>query len=297
MTTVCVSLVTYNSGSVIGDCLRSIPPDVPVYVADNGSTDQTLDVVRQVRPDAHIKKLRNIGFGRAHNVNIRNSDSDFVLVLNPDTILLPDCLAVLLDTAHGHPDAGLVGALHQQPDGALNACFKNDRDYYPQLIRCAAAKSSSRAIVPDGPLCVEQITGALMLIRRQALQAVTGFSERLFMYFEDDDLCARIRKAGYAVIVAPQARVIHLEGKSSATSGASHKVACIKGYHFERSRKVVHVLYHGRNAAYYQLILSGVVRCLRRAVRYRLKNDPGRAVYYMAGIKGLLSPLPARLSQ
>ncbi|HEY1096838.1 MAG TPA: glycosyltransferase family 2 protein [Alphaproteobacteria bacterium] len=289
MPSLAVSLVTFNSAGVIAACLRSIPMDVPVYVVDNGSNDNTLDMIRQERPDAVITvPHRNMGFGRAHNLNARKITADYILVLNPDTVLQSACLVYLLDAAQA-PDAGMVGALHQNDEGDVQSCFHNDLDYYPQLApykRKYCRKAVAATIVPDGPVCVEQITGALMLIRRDVYALVKGFNPKLFMYFEDDDICARIRKAGYNIILAPQARVIHYEGKSS---GSSDRVQCIKGYHFERSRKIVHAAYHGRGVSYYGLIGTGLLRCLRRAVKYRLKGKRSRAVYYMAGCKGLLS--------
>lgn len=290
---VCVSIVTYNSAGVIADCLRSIPQDAEIYIADNGSRDQTIDIARSVRPDAFIKRLRrNVGFGRAHNINFRRSQAPFILILNPDTILLPGCLDHLLQAAQRYPDSGLIGAIHQQADGRLNACFKNDIDFYPQLVRRTTKARLSSALVPDGDICVEQVTGALMLLKRSVLQAVNGFSPQIFMYFEDDDLCARIRKAGYSIILTPDARVIHLEGRSSRAH--SFRIDRIKGYHFERSRKIVHAMYHGHNKDSYTLVTSGLWRCLRRAIRYGLKNDMGRSVYYLSGMAGLLSPLPKR---
>ena len=291
MTSVAVSIVSFNSARVIADCLRSIPLNVTVYIVDNGSTDDTLAIVAQTRPDAHIIKPRkNLGFGRAHNAVFRRTDTDFVLVLNPDTILQKGCLDQLFLSAERYPDSGLMGALHVQNDGRINECFKNDLDCAVHLARGLYNRKAAGCAKPGNDICVEQVTGALMLIRRSALQATKGFQRHLFMYFEDDDLCARIRLAGFSIILCPSARVVHLEGKS--THSRSYRVDCIKGYHFERSRKIVHTLYHGKNLGFYKLIIAGLWRCLRRATRYRFKNDIGRTVFYLAGMAGLLSPLP-----
>ena len=292
MARIAVSLVTYNSAAVIVDCLRSLPDHVDIYIQDNNSSDTTLDSVRRERPQAHIRHLRhNIGFGRAHNKTFRETDHDFVLVLNPDTILLPGCLDHLIETAKIYPQAGVIGALHQQHDGAVNACFRNDLDYYPQIIgepSLYKAKAAGKA-TPEAPVCVEQMTGALMLFRRSALDKIKGFDRRLFMYFEDDDICARLRLNGFNVILCPMARVVHFEGKSA---GGSSRVACIKGYQFERSRKIIYAIYHGRDGGFLKLVLGGTLRCLRRVLRYTLKNDRNRTLYYLAGIAGLWSGLP-----
>ncbi len=286
MPTCIVSIVTFNSGRVIADCLQSIPSDIPVVIVDNGSTDDTLAVVRQTRPTAMvIKTRRNLGFGRAHNLAIHRTDSDFILVLNPDTVLLPNCIAALLQAANRYPDSGLIGAMHQQPDGTFNSCFRNDMHCHLQLARVKATSIAGNQ-PPMGDLCVEQVSGALMLLRRSAIRKTGGFNKNIFMYFEDDDLCARLRLAGFSLVITPLARVIHYEGQSA---GSSLRVNCIKGYHFERSRKLVYALYHGRGFGFRMMLLSHIVRNLRRTIRYRLKNDKGRAVYHLAGIKGLLS--------
>jgi N-acetylglucosaminyl-diphospho-decaprenol L-rhamnosyltransferase len=303
VTSVAVSIVTFNSARVIADCLHSIPSDVPVYIVDNGSSDNTLHIVTQTRPTAIIiKPHKNLGFGRAHNIVFRRTQTDFVLVLNPDTILQSGCFAQLMDAAQTYPEAGIIGALHVQDDGRVNACFRNDLDYAPHLARARSHYRAKAAgsTCPTGDICVEQITGALMLIRRAALRSVKGFNRHLFMYFEDDDLCARVRLAGYSVVLCPAARVVHLEGQSTQAETAqdvrrSFRVDCIKGYHFERSRKIVQASYQGWRLQSYSLVVTHLWKNLRRAVRYRFKNDIGRTIYYLAGMAGLLSPLPRRL--
>jgi N-acetylglucosaminyl-diphospho-decaprenol L-rhamnosyltransferase len=290
MSSVAVSIVTYNSAAVIADCLRSLPRDVTVYVTDNNSTDNTVDIVQHECPDAIITASpENMGFGCAHNNNIAQTSADYILVLNPDTVLYPDCLQQLLDAAKHYPDAGMIGALHEKANGQYSACFRNDFNYYPHLARSRKnynPKADGSVILPDAAVCVEQITGALMLITRAALKAVNGFNSRLFMYFEDDDLCTRVRQAGYTIVLAPQARVVHYEGLSS---GVSYRVQRIKGYHFERSRKIVHADYYGRGGSYYALIATGFIRCLSRALKCTLKGEMPRAVYYLAGCGGLLA--------
>ena len=292
---VAISIVTFNSARVIGACIRALPPHVPLYVMDNGSRDDTVNVIRALRPDAVVKTARrNLGFGRAHNRTMRairrdHPDVDFILVLNPDTILQPGCFDQVLHTAQTYPAAGIIGALHIQDDGTINPCFRNDFDFYPQLARPGTpfhARGAAARITPQDVVCVEQITGALMLLRTAALDRITGFDKRLFMYFEDDDLCARARLAGYNILLCPQARVVHLEGKSS---GTSYRTQWIKGYHFERSRKYMHRFYHGRGWSYYIIVMQGVGRCLRRAVKAALKGRMTQAVYYLAGCAALLS--------
>lgn len=293
MNRVVVSIVTYNSAKVIAGCLQSLPSDVDIVIQDNGSRDNTLDIVRRERPDAVIHALRrNLGFGRAHNRTIHATNHEFVLILNPDTVMLPGCIDHLLKSADTHPDAGMIGAVHQQEDGTPNPCYRNDFDYYPQLARDKnnyQAKGAGCALACR-EICAEQITGALMLLRRSVLHVIKGFNPSIFMYFEDDDLCARMRKAGYSVIVEPAARVVHFEGKSA---GGSRRVACIKGYQFERSRKIVYAHYHGCTGLN-GLIAENAWRCIRRMIKAVLCGNVYKIYYYAAGLRGVFSRVPRR---
>jgi GT2 family glycosyltransferase len=284
-----ISLVTYNSAAVIADCLRSIPTDVPVMVLDNASTDNTIDIVHQARPSAQIiAPGKNLGFGNAHNFNLQNMDTEFGLVLNPDTILLPRCLDELIATADSDKQAGMIGAQHVHPDGTPYSCFGNDTLYHPQITTIPEKKALS--VTADDVICVETIVGALMLIRRSAFPNNIYFDPNIFMYFEDIDICAQTRMRGQTVLLNPRARVIHLQDKSSPPT---LQIARLKGFASQFGKLYVYKKYHPHLVEFLPYAAWSLKKILSRLLKAALRGDGYELHRYAAGLlgwgKGLVS--------
>lgn len=169
--------VTYNSQAVIAECLRHLPAQVTCYVIDNASVDRTVDVALAERPGTAVYKLQhNVGYGRANNFALRRTDTEFVLLLNPDGFMSPANLAALLRVAIANPQYGLLA---------------------PELTKT----DTERALSPPAPTPVVQQdlerAGAIVLLRMDAGTEIGFFDEDFFLYGEDNDLCARIRQAGW----------------------------------------------------------------------------------------------------
>jgi len=235
-----VIVVNYNAGGFLEQCLGSIRrvaggamPEV--LVVDNASSDGSLDAVAGFPEVRLIRNERNLGFARAANQGIEASTRRYLLLLNPDTVVGPGTLEILVAFADAHRDAAVVGPRLLNPDGSLQPSAYR----FPTLFQAAGAVFALKRIVPVRLLrarlggwlgryfgqldpharvrVVDYVTGACMLIRREVVTQIGGFDPRFFLYFEDKDFCWRVRRAGWGVYFTPAVEVVHHLGQSSRT--------------------------------------------------------------------------------
>lgn len=208
---VTISIVTYNSEQVIADCLRSIPKDVPIIVVDNASSDNTCPIISAEFPQVALIKLsENKGFGTAHNVALNTINTPYLFLLNPDAVLQKDCLIQLSHAAEQFSEAAILAPALLNESGTPQLSYNTP--FYKRL-------GAGNSIIAEAPLCAAFISGAAMLMPINVMQALGGFDERIFLFYEDDDLCLRARKAGYSCVYVPAAKVMHIAGRSSAVAG------------------------------------------------------------------------------
>lgn len=234
---VSVITVTYNSEAVIGKCLNSIPKDVAkVVVVDNASCDDTCTAAQNARADVEVICCeKNLGFGRANNLALREVKTEFALLLNPDTVIKGDAVERLLQAAQRHPDAAIVAPLLYNEDGSLQDSFK-------ESVFIREKQKKVPCVEPEEDVFPGYISGAVMLLRMKCFEELGFFDEQIFLFYEDDDLCLRASAAGYELVVTPKAKVMHLKGQSSP---ASRKVIYIKNWHMMWSRLYLEKKYHG----------------------------------------------------
>ena len=195
--------------------------DSELIVVDNGSSDGTADAVSQALPAARVlRSTRNLGYAGAANLGAREASGDILLFLNSDAELTGESVKALKGTFTAHPRAGAVGAFLLDPDGTP----QRSADGIPALASELLGKSLFRWLRPDlfpsvpagfSPVPVPTLVGACQAVSRQAFEAVEGFDERFFFFMEETDLCVRLRRKGWSVMVVPSARVIHGQGKTA----------------------------------------------------------------------------------
>jgi len=233
-------LVNYNAGDELRTALASIAAEMTGrawegYVVDNASMDGSGAIAREFLPEVTLIANRaNVGFGRAVNQAIARARAPLVLLMNPDCRLEPGAMAALQDEFVRHPQSAIVGPRILNPDGSVQGSARGDPDMLTGLFGRSAALRRwlpwlpvSRRNVVDatGPagspaVVVDWLSGACVLARREALAAVGGFDERYFLYWEDADLCRRLRARGAQVRYAPAATAVHRVGHSSKTARA-----------------------------------------------------------------------------
>lgn len=226
-----VSIVSYNTRDLLRACLHSLQMrqdagevTMEIIVADNGSMDGSVGMMREEFPSvACIETGGNIGYGRANNLAVAQARGRYCFILNSDTEVGAGTLAALFAFLETHPDAGAVGAQLVWPDGTPQPSFSRDQGlmtvfreqtYLDQIVRRRPPLAQDAAS-KGGAREVEQIVGACLFVRREAYAQVGGFDPAYFMYFEDIDLCIRLRQAGWRIWFLPEARITHHLGASS----------------------------------------------------------------------------------
>ena len=241
-------LVNYNAGPELGHALQSIADELAAVaweavVVDNASHDGSGSVVHRFEPRARLlRNAQNVGFARGVNQGLAATTAPVVLIMNPDCRLEPGALARLRAELERSDSYALVGPKILNPDGSIQGSARGDPDMFTGLFgRTAMLRRvlpglavSRRNVVSDGSvtdiergITVDWVSGACILARRSALQDVGGFDERYFLYWEDADLCRRLRGHGYEVRYMPAATAVHRVGHSSRRVRA----AAIRAFH------------------------------------------------------------------
>lgn len=230
-----IIIVSWNVRQLLANCLDSIQAGadgIPIHtvVVDNASIDGSAELVQaQFGWVDLITATNNLGFARANNLALKRfSDrADYFLLLNPDTVLEPGSLRVMVEFMDSHPMAGIAGCKVVKPDGTLDWACK--RSYIIPSVLFYKAVGLDR-MYPNSPRFgryqltyldenaineVDALMGAFMMIRRQCLRAIGPLDESLFMYGEDLDWCYHAKADGWKVYYVPKARILHLKGQSS----------------------------------------------------------------------------------
>jgi len=222
-----VVIICWNDLRVIRDCLRSIydgthATDFEVIISDNGSVDDSIEFVRNHYPQVRIvENQQNLGFARGNNAGIRASRGEYVLILNPDTVLRDCALDRLVEFADRHPEAGAFGCRVLNPDGTYQVSarlFPTVGRYWVAALGLARVSAlftyeEYRHWLGDTERAIDWQSGCCVMFRGDLLKSLGGFDEQFFYHCEEVDLCLRVRKAGHAILFTPQAVITHLGGQ------------------------------------------------------------------------------------
>ena len=259
-----IVIVTYNSRQEIDQCLESLvghtaPFPTTITVVDNQSPDGTAAHVRAKWPAVTVIDAGgNVGFARANNIGIRATDSEYVLLMNPDTVAPPGAIQTLVRGLAAHPDAAIAGARLLSPTGFPELSWglpispvnelrqKTLSALYHRKVRSVVRKidrlSRQAREVP-------WVSGACMAIRRADLDAVGLLDERFFMYTEDVDLCVRMRARGRRVLYIAGAEVLHHRGRSAGRNPET-----------ERRYQQSHIAYYEKHLPFWAPVLRAYLK-------------------------------------
>jgi N-acetylglucosaminyl-diphospho-decaprenol L-rhamnosyltransferase len=228
-----VIIVNYKREDNVLKCLASLAKtdwgDLTheIIVVDNVSTGELIQVVKNYPEVKIIKSEKNLGMGGGNNLGAKNSTGDYLLILNHDTLVQLDAIKKLYRYLQENEKAAIVGPKLLNPDGSLQySCFRFPKIYIPLLRRTFFGAFTPKAL--DDFLMkdydhatikvVDWLMGSCLLIRREILEKDGYlFDEKYFMYFEDTDLCRRVKEKHHQeVVYYPEAVVIHDHGRGSA---------------------------------------------------------------------------------
>lgn len=277
-----ICIATLNARDYLRDCLKSIfeqssylqwtdansIPLIPtpnqssagegklnfeLIIIDNASTDGTIEMLKQEYPIIKVvQNQRNEGFARPINQALRLSSGEYLLVLNPDTIIPPGALNKLVDYQRSHPEVGICGPKVLNRDGSLQkACRRGvSRPWAAFSYFSGLSRIFPKSKFFGGYLLnymdenavheVDGVSGSCMLIRRKVIDQVGYFDERFFAYQEDADYCFQVKKAGWKIMYYPEAQIYHFGGQGGSRVQPYRSI-----YEWHRS----YYLYYGKNLA------------------------------------------------
>ncbi len=265
-----VIIVNYRTADLVIDCLASLhgpkgmPEGTRIVVVEGGSGDGSAARIAAAITDngwsataALLDLQKNGGFAYGNNrgldhVRTAFGEPEYVLFLNPDTVVRPGALRELVDFMDANPKAGIAGSLLEDPDGTPQACAFRFPTAAAELESEARIGLVSRALsrwrvlhdVGDKPVEVDWVSGASMMVRSSVLREVGSFDETYFLYYEEVDLCLRIARAGWTCHHIPQSRVVHLVGQSTGVTARNVALPRRPAYWFQ-SRKQYFLKHYG----------------------------------------------------
>jgi hypothetical protein len=229
---VSVLIISYNVRQYLVQAIEALKKSVfegemEIVVVDNHSYDGTVEYIREEFPDVKVlANEENVGFGKAVNQAAQMARGDYYLILNPDTVVQENTIAVLVEYLQAHPKVGMVGPKILNADGHLQLSCKRSFPTVtvalPKLLGLHRLFPNSRwagrynltYLDPDQIHKVDAISGSCMFLSQDLFHQLRGFDEQFFMFGEDLDLCYRIWQAGYEIHYVPTTQIIHYQGES-----------------------------------------------------------------------------------
>ncbi len=231
-----VIIVSYNVRHFLENALNSINRAMKniegeIFVVDNHSDDDSPEMIREKFPDIHlIVNEKNLGFAAANNAALRRAKGEFIVLINPDTVVQEDTFTSLINFLSKNETVGLVGCKILNPDGTLQlACrrsFPTPWIAFTKVFGLSSLFPKSKIfgkynltyLDPDKSYEVDAVSGSFIFLRKRVYDQVGNLDDNFFMYGEDLDWCFRIQKAGWKIFYYPETQIIHYKGESTRRS-------------------------------------------------------------------------------
>ena len=231
-----IIIVNYNVKEFLQNLIHSIEKaslnlTKEIIIVDNASDDGSVEFIREKFPQAIlIANQKNLGFGKANNIGLKQASGKYILLINPDTLVAEDTFEKMIKFFESNPEAGLAGCKILNPDGSLQlACRRSFPGPWTSFTKVTGLSS----LFPNNKVFarynltyldenktyeVDAISGSFMMMLKEVYAKVGGFDEQFFMYGEDLDLCYRIQKSGFKVYYVHSTQIIHYKGESTKRS-------------------------------------------------------------------------------
>ena len=262
MTRLAIVIVAFNAREDLAGALESLtatPPATPheIVVVDNASTDGAATLVRARFPGVRVIEAgSNVGFARANNLAIRQTSSELLLLLNPDTVVPGGAIDRLVAVLDAQPEVAVVGPRIVDAQGRAELSWGDhvtpwsERRRKALLTRDTVGAAAAVDRLTRSARDVAWVTGACLLARRRDAESAGLLDERYFLYMEDVDFCDAIRSRGGRVRFEPSVEIVHLRGRSRPTSGGAA----------ERAWHASHLAYYRKHLPFWAPLLAGYQR-------------------------------------
>jgi GT2 family glycosyltransferase/peptidoglycan/xylan/chitin deacetylase (PgdA/CDA1 family)/RimJ/RimL family protein N-acetyltransferase len=284
MVDVSIIIVNWNTKDIVKICLQSVYEQTKkiifeVIVIDNASADGSAEMIKAEFPQVIlIENSQNRGFAAANNQGIKIAKGRYMLLLNPDTVVLDGAIQKSIAFAERHPDAAVVGIRNDRPDGSLTKnCFQ-----FASVQNLMISAFGMNQLFPNSRLWgreryswwdyqsvreVDVVAGCYMLVRRSAVDQVGNLDESYFMYGEEMDWCCRFQNSGWKILYFPDARIIHYGGLSAAQNPVEMSLEFQKSLlRFIKKRQG----WSGYFAANELLVITGLIRMCYWSLRWAI---------------------------
>jgi N-acetylglucosaminyl-diphospho-decaprenol L-rhamnosyltransferase len=296
-----VIIVSYNSGPWLRPCLSSVyahagDVHLNVVVVDNGSADDSVEIVETEFPQATVIRTDNRGFAAGNNAGANRVNSEFILFLNPDTEILDGTFGELLDLLDRRPSVGLLGCKQVAEDGSLHPTIRR----FPSPVRYFFTALGSERLPFDASWLGERVrrlsayerevacdwtSGSFMLVRRDVFLAAGGFDDSYFLFSEEPDLCWRVKGLGWDVRHVPAMTILHHAGKAGVNPRLAAQDAHSRQQYIRKNMK--------RPWAQLALLACGLGYALRAGCRTRESElSQARRAAALRALRTLLGRVP-----
>ncbi len=298
-----ILIVTYNSEEDITNCLQSIIRYSQAHIGkiviiDNASTDQTAVIISNfIQPNVTINAIlnkTNLGFSKANNIGLALVDSELVLFLNPDTILINDLIGEVIDIFAENQSIGVVGPGLITPNGILQYGFGKTPTVFTIIFEFLKSGWYNKLMfylkLPYRIKEVDWVSGGCLFSKSTIIKRIGGFDEKMFMYAEDVDLCLRIKKEGYFIKYASNLQIVHIGGKSQIQNREQALIS-----NFQSRLYFINKYYNGHKSTFLWFFFL-IFTSLRFLIFYFLKlfreGYAGYALAYKSAFIYLVHTLP-----
>jgi GT2 family glycosyltransferase len=283
-----IILVNFNDRPHLAACLASLQiatEELPaeVILVDNHSGDGSPEFVRESFSWVRlIRSDQNKGYAKANNIGIAASRGAFLLFLNTDTVVPPDAPAMLLAELKRRPRAGAIGPALVRQDSSYQVSFGKDPGFFAEFRQKFFLNPYYRLVLGQSrrPRRVGWLSGACLLARRDAVEAAGLFDENFFIYFEDIDLCRRLRDSGFDLIYYPAVKVLHFGAATTAARRWRSRL------HYRRSQLYYYEKHGSRSSRRLLRILLRLDLIAMRLIRVRTPEDLALLEDLRAGLSG-----------
>lgn len=231
-----IIIVNYNVKEFLQNLIHSIEKaslnlTKEILIVDNASDDGSVEFIKEKFPQIKlIANQKNLGFGKANNIGLKQANGKYILLINPDTLVAEDTFEKMIKFFESNSEAGLAGCKILNPDGSLQlACRRSFPGPWTSFTKVTGlsnlfpnskifARYNLTYLDENKTYEVDAISGSFMMMRKEVYEKVGGFDEQFFMYGEDLDLCYRIQKSGFKVYYVHSTQIIHYKGESTKRS-------------------------------------------------------------------------------